>query len=96
MTIKVVAKHYVKPEKIEDYIGLSKELVKETLKEEGCIEYGLYQDLKNPLILTMIEEWEDNNSLGRHFNSEHFKEIVPLMANLCEKETEINVYNKIV
>ncbi|WMW24936.1 putative quinol monooxygenase [Methanolobus sediminis] len=95
MTIKVVAKHYVKPEKVEDYIDLSKELVKETLKEEGCIEYGLYQDSENPLILTMIEEWEDNKCLEKHFNSEHFKKIVPLMADLCENETEINVYNKI-
>jgi quinol monooxygenase YgiN len=96
MTIKVVAKHYVKPEKVEDYIGLSKELVKETLKEKGCIEYGLYQDLENPHILTMIEEWEDNNCLEMHFNSEHFMEIIPLMADFYEKEVEINVYNKIV
>jgi quinol monooxygenase YgiN len=96
MTIKVVAKHYVKPEKIEDYIGLSKKLVKETLKEEGCIEYGLYQDSKDPLILTMIEEWEDNNCLERHFDSAHFKEIVPLTTECFEKEVEMNIYNKIV
>ena len=94
MTIKVVAKHYVKPEKVEDYIGLSKELVKETLKEEGCIEYGLYQDSENSQILTMIEEWKDNKCLEKHFNSKHFKEIVPLMAECFEKELEINVYNK--
>ena len=96
MTIKLVAKNYVKPEKVEDYIDLSKELVKETLKEEGCIEYGLYQDSKDSRILTMLEEWEDNNCLERHFNSEHFKQIVPLMGDCLEKETEINVYNKIV
>ena len=28
-------------------------LVEETVKEDGCIEYGLYQELNNPRILTM-------------------------------------------
>ncbi|MCD4741364.1 MAG: antibiotic biosynthesis monooxygenase [Desulfobacteraceae bacterium] len=94
MTIKVVAKHYVKPEKIEEFIGLCKNLVEETLKEEGCIEYGLYQDSEKLEILTMIEEWKDENSLGEHFDSRHFKEIVPLVSEYLEKDAEVNVYKK--
>ena len=94
MTIKVIAKFYVKPEKIEDFIDLCKGLVKETLKEKGCIEYGLYQDSERSEILSMIEEWEDENSLEKHFESRHFKEIGPLMSQYLEKEAEINVYKK--
>jgi hypothetical protein len=41
-------------------------LVNETVKEEGCIEYGLYQELSNSDVLTFLEEWRDENSLDEH------------------------------
>ena len=94
MTIRVVAKNNVKPEKIQEFIGLCKNLVGESLKEEGCIEYGLYQELENSGILTMLEEWKDERSLDKHLNSNHFREIFPLLSEYLEKETEINVYKK--
>ena len=75
-------------------MGLCKNLVEESLKEEGCIEYGLYQDLENSGILTILEEWKDKSSLDEHLNSNHFKEIFPLMSECLEKEAEINVYKK--
>ncbi len=94
MTIRVVAKNYVKPDKVQEFMGLCKNLVEESLKEEGCIEYGLYQDLENSGILTILEEWKDESSLDEHLNSNHFKEIFPLMSECLEKEAEINVYKK--
>ena len=94
MTIRVVAKNYVKPDKVQEFMGLCKNLVEESLKEEGCIEYGLYQDLENSGILTILEEWKDKSSLDEHLNSNHFKEIFPLMSECLEKEAEINVYKK--
>lgn len=75
-------------------MGLCKNLVEESLKDEGCIEYGLYQDLENSGILTILEEWKDKSSLDKHLNSNHFKEIFPLMSECLEKEAEINVYRK--
>ena len=40
LTIRAVAKFHVKPEKIQEFIGLCKKLVEESVKEEGCIEYA--------------------------------------------------------
>ena len=94
MTIRVVAKNYVKPEKIQEFIVLCKRLVEESVKEEGCIDYGLYQELDNPEILTMLEEWRDKSNLDKHLNSNHFRKIFPLLSEYLEKETEINMYTK--
>ena len=44
--IKVVAKHYVTEDKVNVFLEHAKPLVEETLKEDGCIEYGLFQDEK--------------------------------------------------
>lgn len=94
MTIRVVAKSYVKPEKVQEFMGLCKNLVEATLKEEGCIDYGLHQELDNPEILTFLEEWKDEKSLDKHLNSNHFKEIFPLISECLEKETEVDIYKK--
>ncbi len=94
LTIRVVAKSYVKPGEIQKFICLFKKLVEESVKEEGCMDYGLYQELNNPGILTTLEEWRDKSSLDKHLNSDHFREIVLLLLEFLEKETEINMYKK--
>ena len=93
--VKVVAKNYVEEDKIEEYLKLCKELVEETRKEEGCIKYELYQDEKDPTILTMIEEWQSMEVLDKHMISEHLTRIVPMLGKFRTKNSDINKYNKL-
>jgi len=95
--IKIVAKNYVKPDKIDNFISLVTELVLETnKKDEGCIHYELFQDLKDPHILTIIEEWETKEALDKHMAAKHFLEIVPMLSDFTEKPGEMNLYQKLV
>jgi quinol monooxygenase YgiN len=90
--IKVVAKSEIKENQIETYKGLARELIHETRKEQGCIDYELFQDIEHHNICTFIEAWEDKDALDRHMKSAHFERIVPRMAQLKENPSEINVY----
>jgi len=92
--IKLVSKHYVKEDKVNEFIENAKKLVEATRKEEGCISYGLFQDLNDPKILTFIEEWEDTAALEKHKNTEHFKMIVPILKNLDERPGDLNIYKQ--
>lgn len=94
--IKVVAKSFIMEDKFEEYMNLCKELVGKTREEEGCIEYEMYQDEKCPTILTIIEEWESREALDKHMVSEHFKRIVPILGKLRAKQSDVNVYNKVI
>ena len=95
--IKVVAKNYIKADKISDFISLAKKLVQETRqKDSGCIQYALFQDAENPQILTIIEEWENKEALEQHMAARHFKEIVPLFGDFAEKPGEVNLYQKLM
>lgn len=92
--IKVVAKHIVKADKVEEFINLARKLVEDTnKKDEGCIHYDLYQDLVNPQVLTMLEEWESQEALDKHSAAEHFKEIVPKLGAFAES-SDVNLYKK--
>ena len=73
---------------------MCKKLVDETVKEEGCIEYGLYQELSNSDVLTFLKEWRDENSLDEHMKSDHFREIFPLFSECLIQEAEVSVYEK--
>jgi len=94
--IKIVAKNYVKADKIEEFISLVTKLVQETNNDKGCIHYELFQDIKDPTILTIIEEWESKEALGQHMAAKHFVEIVPMLSTFAEKPGENNLYQKLV
>lgn len=93
--IKVVAKSFAKPDKLDKILKLSAEMVEKTVKEEGCIKYELFQDIKAPEVLVIIEEWESEEALSRHMASEHFTRIVPQLNELREKASEVNILKKL-
>lgn len=93
--IKLVAKGYFYEDKIDKAIKLYGELAEESRKEEGCIEYTLFQEKNDKTILTVLEEWENEDSIEKHKNSEHFKRLVPIISTLRIK-AEINAYELVL
>lgn len=92
--IKVIAPSIIKENHLSDALQLYELLVKETLKEQGCISYELFQDLDDPNNLTLIEEWEDKEALKRHTKTPHFIDLVGKLAEY-EQELPVRIYNKL-
>ena len=94
--IKVVAKQFVKEGKLQEFLSIAQHLVEETNKKDaGCLRYEMYEDISNPLVVTVIEEWEDQESLDKHMNSSHFLDLIPSIGELCEKPADIALYKKL-
>jgi len=93
--IKLVSKGYFYEDKVEEAIKIYSELVVKSRKEEGCIAYNLYQDTIEKTVLTMIEEWENEEVLETHRNTEHFKTLVPIVKSL-RKSSDLNVYKLVL
>nr|WP_312576812.1 putative quinol monooxygenase [Sedimentibacter sp.] len=93
--LKIVAKGFFLDGKIDDAIKLYGELVEKSRNEVGCVAYNLFQDKNDETILTIIEEWESEEALRLHQNTEHFKRIVSLL-NKLRKNSELNIYNQIL
>lgn len=90
--LKIISKNVVKEGKVDEFKNLAKELVNESLKEEGCISYSLNEDINNKNVLTFIEEWKDKEAIEVHNSSEHFTSIVPKLKGLKEDGSELNIY----
>jgi Uncharacterized conserved protein len=93
--IKIIAEFFIKPDSVEEAVSFAKELVAETQKEAGCIEYNLFTDDKDKSHLVIVEEWESQEVLDIHSSSEHFSRLVPAIGKLCEKEAVVHTYTKL-
>ena len=67
--IKITAKHTVKENCIDELIIVLKELVEKSRLEEGGIRYSLYKDIDNDNTYTIIEEWQNIESLHNPFQT---------------------------
>ncbi len=95
--VKVVADNYIKAEKVDEFILLAKQLVQDTREfDAGCIRYELLRDTKDPLHLIMLEEWENQESLTKHSQSEHFKKAVSQFGAYMERPGDAHFYEVIV
>lgn len=94
--IKIVAKHTIKQDKINDFIAAFKPLIKDTTQtHRGCIHYELFQDMDNPSILTVIEEWENQASLNEHMETELFRKTLESMKEYLDGPVELSRYQKV-
>lgn len=94
--VYVVAKNFVKEGNLDEFLALGKVVVEETKKKDaGNVSYGMYQDLSDPLSVTVLEQWESQEALDSHMKSKHFLEGIPKMGALCAKPGEIAVYKKL-
>ena len=94
--VKVVARDFLKPECVEEFLSITKELVEKTNRlDPGCISYELCRDLKDPLRFAMVEAWKDQESLDAHMKSPHFVELVPKMGALCSQPSELTLMEKV-
>jgi len=89
--IQVVAKALVKENQIEEYKAVASELIDMTRMEKGCLSYELFQDRDDPRIMSFIERWQDMETLEEHFQTEHFKRLVPQLKDL-RISSELNIY----
>ena len=75
-TLTIVATVIVKPEFREDVMKAIKAVVDATVKEQGCIFYDVFEDVKNPLKFVFIETWKSQAAIDSHNKSAHFNDFV--------------------
>ena len=93
--IKIVAVNNLKDGMRDEFIKTAQELIKKSREEDGNISYSLFEDIKNPNVLTFIEEWKDMEAIEFHNNTEHFKRIVPLLAEFKEGASNVTLYKEV-
>ena len=90
--ILILAKSTVKPDYIETFKQHTQELVEKSQAEAGCLSYELFQDLTDPTQFVFVEKWLNQAAIDAHNESDHFKTIVPKLADLRVGPSSVKFY----
>lgn len=93
--IKIIARRVVRPENIEQYETLAKELVEKSQAEAGNVSYTLNKSTADPKVHTFIEIWKDQAAIDAHNASEHFTRLVPRLGALVEQADPVELYTEL-
>jgi quinol monooxygenase YgiN len=67
----VIARLFIKPESIGEFMKLANGMIEQTRREKGCIFYSLFQDVNKPGEFLFYEEYVDQAALDIHQKSEY-------------------------
>ena len=71
--ILVIGRVRCEEEQREELIGLAKTMQERSRLEDGCIRYGFFAAVEDPLSFIAVEEWADREALDRHFGEPHLR-----------------------
>lgn len=93
MSLRVVARIYAQPDKVEQVRNQLLRLIEPTRNEAGCIVYELLQNRDDPTDFTFIEEWASDAALDAHAVSEHLRDVGEKLAGLTTTKPDIRKYD---
>ena len=81
-------------EKLDEFKSAALELIKNSISEDGCIEYNLYENNEDAYSLTFVEKWRDQEAVNQHGSTDLFKKSIEKIQNYSEN-LEISLNSKI-
>ena len=93
--IKIVAELSVKQDRVDEFIGVAKELVEKSSAEAGNISYSINKSKQDDNVYAFIEVWRDREAVDIHNASEHFNTLFPKIQDLCAEAGSIKLFEEI-
>ena len=70
-----------------------KDMMRQTLQEQGCVSYNLCEDLTEAGRIRISEEWETMAALDAHFETAHMKDWRAALTKAGMMERKVNIYD---
>ena len=93
--VGLIAKLVIKEGKMDEAIGLFKELMKSVAREEGTLFYTINRDKANPNTIIVMERYKDKEALKVHSSTPEFKAFFEKIGGLLAEKPENIVLEEI-
>ncbi len=80
MAVRHVITIQVAPGKAADFASAFQAVQAIAQREEGCVQYELFQSLSNPDKVVLLERWASQELLDRHMEAERTRNPSPVDA----------------
>ncbi|MCE2485374.1 MAG: antibiotic biosynthesis monooxygenase [Desulfurellaceae bacterium] len=82
----------IKAESRDEAVQLALDMAKATQAEDGCLFYQFYADLADPNLIRVFEEWESEEALARHMQTDHMATFIKAIPRLVAGPVEAKKY----
>ncbi|MBV8325426.1 putative quinol monooxygenase [Chryseobacterium sp.] len=89
MNLHIIALFKFNENYLMEAVELFQKLVKETRKEEGCLQYDLVEDKDNKGIFFLIELWESVDHHNIHNGQDHLLDFRKDASKMMESSAEV-------
>ncbi|MCL9781707.1 antibiotic biosynthesis monooxygenase [Vibrio sp. S4M6] len=94
--ITVIAKFHIKPEHLDDLYHEFVELTRYSRSVAGCHRYDFYQEANAPETFVLIEEWESEQIVYQHVESDVVQKVREKITLASAAEPEVTILNPVV
>jgi quinol monooxygenase YgiN len=76
----------------DELVALLEEMQENSRREEGCLRYGFFAAVEDPLSFVAVEEWADREALDRHFAQRHLHEFTRRLLERVSERPEVAIH----
>jgi len=76
----------------DELIALFEEMQQNSRREDGCLRYGFFAAVEDPLSFVAVEEWADRDALDRHFAQPHLHEFTRGLLEKVSQRPEVAIH----
>ncbi|QLG47366.1 putative quinol monooxygenase [Natrinema halophilum] len=91
--IVISASFPVEPDRRDEALELIDELVTHSQSEDGVLDYRAATDVSDPNVVRFFEQYEDEDALDAHSQSDHFREFGAALPDLLAGEPTITRFD---
>jgi quinol monooxygenase YgiN len=82
----------IRPGQRDAAIRVARTMAAATAKEPGCLRYRFYADLDDPHTFFVYEEWQSEDALATHFQTDHMRAFQAELPALIAGAPDIRRY----
>jgi quinol monooxygenase YgiN len=76
----------------DELVAACERMQEASRREQGCLRYGFFAAIEDPLSLIAVEEWVDREALDRHFAEPHLREFAAKLGELISAPPEVAIH----
>ncbi len=88
----VIGRVQCAPERRDELVALLERMQDDSRREEGCLRYGFFAAVEDPLCFVAVEEWADRAALERHFAQPHLREFARGLREVVAAPPEVAIH----
>ena len=88
----VIGRVRCEAERREELVAAFERMQDASRREDGCLRYGFFAAVEDPLSFVAVEEWADREALDRHFAEPHLQEFARRLGQLISEQPEVAIH----